>query len=421
MTVSYDPTRHADREDPYPVYRRLRDEAPVHWAPDLRCWIVSRYDDVMHVLKTPTTYSSRAMFTLLMNGGEDSTPKLNFEVVRFLVRMAIKTRMNPLGFATARTLVAEDGASHAAMRAIVNRGFTPGKIAAWETRVHAVVEECLAGVRGAQRFDVMRDVAIPVPVTIIAELLGVESDRLADFKRWSDDIVQVMSGSEREDRFNRKFQDVFIDFTNYLNQMARARAKDPRDDLISAIVSGSGGEAALSVREVIQFALLLLVAGNETTTNLIGNGTCALLAHPDQLDRVVKDPTLVPNLIEETLRYDAPIQIVFRTATVDVELHGTTIRKGEMVGALVGSANRDERHFADPDQFDVTRNPQAHLGFGFGHHFCLGAALARLEARCAFEALVPELAGFAPPVAAMPMVDSFLIRGRKQIPLERAG
>ncbi len=419
MTISYDPTRPADRENPYPVYRRLRDEAPVHWAPDLRCWIVSRYDDVMHVLKTPTTYSSRAMFTLLMNGGEDSAPPLNFEIVKFLARMAVKTRMNPLGFATARTLIAEDGASHASMRAIVNRGFTPRKIAAWENRVQAVVDECISGVRSAQRFDVVGDVAIPVPVSIIAELLGVESERLSDFKRWSDSVVHVASGAGRANRFSREFQDVFIDFSNYLKRMARERAKHPRDDVISAIVCGSDGDSALSVREVIQFALLLLVAGNETTTNLIGNGTCALLANPDQLDRVVKNPELVPNLIEETLRYDAPIQIVFRTATEDVKLYGTTIKQGEMIGALLGSANRDERQFSDPDRFDVTRSPAAHVGFGFGHHFCLGASLARLEARAAFEALVPELPGFAPPTAEMPMVDSFLVRGRKRIELER--
>jgi len=419
MTISFDPTRLTDRDDPYPVYRRLRDEAPVHWAPDIGCWIVSRYDDVMHVLKTPATYSSRAMFTMLMNGGEENPP-LTLEVMKFLARMAIKTRMNPLGFNTARSLIAEDGASHASMRAIVNRGFTPRKIAAWESRAHEIAQECIGRMRTVQRFDVVRDLAIPIPVTIIAELLGVEPERLEDFKRWSDSVVQVASGSGRTNRFGREFQNVFIDFSNYLKRMVQERQRAPRDDLISTIVGAADGETGLSMLELIQFTLLLLVAGNETTTNLIGNGTHALLAHPEQLDHVVKDPDLIPSLIEETLRYDAPIQIVFRNATEDTELHGTRIRKGEAVGVLIGSANRDERQFEDPDAFDVTRAPRAHVAFGFGHHFCLGASLARLEARAAFEAIIPELSGFAPPARPMPLVDSFLVRGRSCIELERA-
>ena len=419
MALSYDPTRRDAREDPYPIYRQLRDESPLHWAPDMGIWVVSRYADVMHILKTPATYSSRAMFTLLMNGGNETTPPLTLEMLKFIVRLGLKTRMNPLGFATARNLIAEDGDSHSQMRAIVNRGFTPRKIGEWEARAREVVEQCVAPLRGSDRFDVMTDLAIPLPVTIIAELLGVERERHADFKRWSNSIVDVATGPGRDDRFSRKFQDVFIDFTNYLKKIAAERRREPRDDLISAIVA-SEGEAALQTREIVQFGLLLLVAGNETTTNLIGNGANAVLDHPDQLDLVVKDPSLIPQLIEETLRFDAPVQIVFRTLTEDVELHGQTMKKGQIVGLLVGSANRDERRFENPDSFDITRNTQGHVGFGFGHHFCLGASLARLEAKAAFEGLIPELPRFVKRAAASEMVDSFLVRGRRGIELERA-
>jgi cytochrome P450 len=419
MSVSYDPTWRDFRDDPYPIYQQLRDESPVHWAPDLNCWVVSRYADVMHVLKTPTVFSSRAMFTLLMNGGEDKPPPLTLQTASFLARMAFRTRMNPMGFASARNLIAEDGDSHTSLRAIVNRGFSPRRIAAWDTRVREVVESCMQNVRGSNRCDVMRDLAIPLPVTIIAELLGVEAERHADFKRWSNGVIDVATGPGRDDRFNRTFQEVFIEFTNYLKRMSRERKQNPRDDLISVIVSGGAG-AALSVREVIQFALLLLVAGNETTTNLIGNGTRALVANPDQLDQLVKDPDRVPQLIEETLRYDAPVQIVFRNATRDVEMHGQKIRAGQVVAALIGSANRDERQFPDPDRFDLDRDVRGHLGFGFGHHFCLGASLARLEARAAFDALVPELPRFAAVDGGEAWVDSCLVRGRSKFELERA-
>jgi len=212
---------------------------------------------------------------------------------------------------------------------------------------------------------------------------------------------------------------VILELIPYLRGIAEARRRRPADDLVSTIVAQQDGENALTIREVIQFAMLLLVAGNETTTNLIGNAVTALLDHPDQLARVAGDPSLVPAAIEETLRYDAPVQILFRNATQDVEIAGAKIPKGAYVALLLGSANRDERSFPDPDRFDVTRDPQGHLGFGFGKHFCLGASLARMEARVALEALVtelPRLEGGRP----RELVDSFLVRGPRSLELRRA-
>ena len=193
----------------------------------------------------------------------------------------------------------------------------------------------------------------------------------------------------------------------------------PADDLVSAIAAQQEGGNALTTREVVQFVMLLLVAGNETTTNLIGNAVTALLDHPDQLARVAADPSLVPAAIEETLRYDAPVQILFRVATQDVELAGTRIPKGATVAPLLGSANRDERNFPDPDRFDVGRDPQGHVGFGFGKHFCLGASLARLEARIALAALAPELLRLERQ-GPREVVDSFLVRGPRRLELHRA-
>jgi cytochrome P450 len=286
MTPDYDPCLPDWRDDPYPHYRELRDCAPVHFAPSTQAYCVSRYDDVMYVLRNPELFSSRAMFTVLMNNGREGAPPLTWPVVRFLVRFWWHTRMDPRRFMTARNLIAEDGESHSAMRSIVNRGFTPRRIAAWEGRVREIVDACLAKLRNGEGFDLIEDLAIPLPVTIIAEMLGIAPDKRRDFKRWSDAIIDVATGPGRADPFSEKAQRTIIELTRYFQGVAEERRSQPTQDLVSAIVAEQDGGAALTVREVIQFVMILLVAGNETTTNLIGNAVNALLDHPDQLDPV---------------------------------------------------------------------------------------------------------------------------------------
>jgi len=419
MDVAFDPLA-LDAEDPYPAYRRMRDEAPVHYSAARRMYSVTRFDDVMHVLKTPEIFSSRAMFTMIMAGGSESLPPLRWNFIRFVAKMVWRARLNPLEFHTARNLIAEDGESHTAMRAIVNRGFTPRRIASWEGRIRELVEVCAAPLRRGEPFDVVRGLAVPVPVTIIAEMLGVPSERIGDFKRWSDLVIEVATGAGRENQFDPKYADALVELMTYAKGLARDRRLHPTDDLISTIVAEQDGEMGLTDREVIQFVMLLLVAGNETTTNLIGNIANALLDHPDQAELVASDPDLIPALVEEGLRYDTPVQVVFRTATSDSEIRGTRIPKGYFVAAFLGSANRDERRFPDPDRLDVMRAPQGFPGFGFGKHFCLGASLARLETRVALEALVPELPRLRRVEERIPRVDSFLVRGPKRLELRRA-
>jgi len=280
------------------------------------------------------------------------------------------------------------------------------------------VAACLAGLR-ADEFDVVRDLAVPLPVTMIAEMLGIEPERRHDFKRWSDTVIDNATGAGRANPFGKAVLDAFAEMTTYVVRIARERRRKPAVDLISQLVSIGGGEG-LSPLELVQFVTLLLVAGNETTTNLIGNATAALLDHPEQLARVAADPSLVPSLIEETVRFDAPVQLVFREALADVELAGVRIPAGSIVVPLIGSANRDERRFPDPDRFDVARNPQGHVGFGFGKHFCLGASLARLEAKVALEALVPELRHRRRRDAQLARIDSFLVRGPSRLMLSEA-
>ena len=409
----------ATHDDPYPIYRHLRDEAPVHYSKERRVWSVTRFDDVMHVLKSPEVFSSRAMFKLLMAGGSESI-QITWQTIPFLWKMIWKLRMNPLEFATARNLIAEDGERHSSMRAIVNRGFTPRQISAWEPRVREVCEQYVAPLRRGQPFDLMADLAVPVPVTIIAEMLGVPSARMSDFKRWSDAVIATVTGPEREHRFARRNREPFLEMIAAMQEFARDRRAHPRDDLISTIVAEQDGDVALTDREVVQFVILLLIAGNETTTNLIGNVTQALFDQPDVLRAVAADPSRAAALVEEGLRYDSPVQVVFRNTMQDTEIRGVRIPKGQYVGAFLGSANRDERRFADPDRLDLDRDLSGFPGFGFGKHFCLGASLARLEARVVFESLVPELLRLERTERALTRIDSFLIRGPKRFPLQRA-
>ena len=419
MNADRDPLSPVWRDDPYPCYRALREQAPVAFSASTNAWCVSRYDDVMFVLRNPELFSSRAMFTFLMNNGSDGAPPITWGMLGFLARFVFQVRMNPFGYLSARNLIAEDGESHTTMRGIVNRGFTPRRIAAWDGKARELVADAMAKLRRGEEFDLIEDLAVPLPVTIISEMLGVEPERQRDFKRWSDTLIFAIAGPGRANPFQRRIVDTFMELLSYLKRITGERKRHPTDDLISLLVSEQEGEVALSTREVVQFVMLLLVAGNETTTNLIGNATAALLDHPDELTRLAADPALIPGAVEEALRFDSPIQVVFRTATQDVELAGVKIPKGAYVAPLLGSANRDERRYPDPDRFDITRNPQGHVGFGFGKHFCLGASLARLEARIALEALAPELVRLERE-GPREVVDSFLVRGPRKLALRPA-
>ena len=417
--LEFDPL--VSQDDPYPTYRHLRDEAPVHFSERRRMWSVTRFDDVMHVLKSPELFSSRAMFTMIMAGGYEKLPPLSPGLLWFIWNIFWRARLNPFEFWTARNLIAEDGERHSSMRAIVNRGFTPRRIAAWEPRIRELVMRCMAPLRRGETFDVMADLAIPVPVATIAEMLGVPAELHADFKRWSDHVIHMTTGPERNRaRFDRRNMGPVLEFILAMRGLARDRRTSPRDDLISTILAEQEGETALTDREVIQFVLLLLVAGNETTTNLIGNLANALFEHRDVMRAVAADPGLVPALVEEGLRYDSPVQVVFRRTTADTEIRGVRIPRNGYVAVFLGSANRDERRFSEPDRLDLDRDLSGFPGFGFGKHFCLGASLARLEARVAFEALVPELPRLERADGAIAHVDSFLVRGPKRLALRCA-
>ncbi len=379
--MSFNPFEPAFKADPYAVYAELRDHAPAP-EPNLNFWPISRYDDVSYVLKNAALFSSAAM------------------------------GVGPLGAdgKGTRSIISSDPPDHTQLRGLVNRAFTPRMVAGMEPRIRQITCDLLARVAPSGRMDVVDDLAMPLPVTIIAEILGVEASRRDDFKRWSNAVVANPGAPADGDRARdiAEFQQFFAD-------IVEERRRTPKDDLVSALVRAEGADETLTNDEIIGFAMLLLIAGNETTTNLIGNAMLALTEHPDELRKVADDPSLIPSMVEEALRYDSPVQFLFRMTTEEVNVGGAVIPKGSAVVPIYASGNRDDRKYADAARFDVTRNPQGHLAFGQGIHFCLGAPLARLEARVAFEELL-HLRGLQRTGEAE-RIDSLFLRGLKHLPL----
>lgn len=415
MTIEFDPFQDLRTSDSSALYKELRDRAPVHWSPKGEIFSVSRHEDVHAVLKDAETFSSEAMRNVLNSAlMMPITPRYAKALLLFLFRI----RLNPFSVLKVGNLISLDGKRHSELRQIVGRGFTPRSIAAWQPRIESIVEEYVARMRKCSEIDVVEDLAVPLPTIIIAEMLGVDADRRDDFKNWSSGIIDVASGAAKENVLDSGVLDDIGGLFLYLRQVIKERRKEPRDDLISALVDPRQ-DAVLGELDVIQFVILLLVAGNETTTNLIGNAVNALIDHPDQLDRVLDDPSLIPGLVEEALRFEPPLTVVFRNTTRDVEMAGVTLPKGRNVALLMASANRDERQFENPELFDVGRDASGHLGFGFGVHFCLGSSLARLQARAALTALVPELREFRSRGKPSELIDSFLVRGRTSLELVR--
>jgi len=280
MPINYTPFSQDVRQGPYPYYAELRHLAPVYQVEGAGLWTVARYDDVLTVLKDHQSFSSAPM---------------NFQ----------SARESFLG-GNAATIIGSDPPDHTRLRNLVNRGFTPRRIAALEPRIRAIADDLVAGLSNRAQFDVIADFAIPLPVTVIAEMLGVEPARHVEFKRWSDSVVTLISGAPTDDQ-RPLLQGHLAAFRDYFLGVVDERTAHPREDLISTLVRAKEAEKALTAQEVIAFAALLLVAGNETTTNLIGNAIPALLDHPDELAKVRDNPALVSNLVEEALRYDAPV------------------------------------------------------------------------------------------------------------------
>jgi len=359
----------AFKRDPYPFYARLRAEAPVccisvpggHTA-----WLVTRYDDVVRVLKDDCFVKDR--FKSL---APEHTTKLSWIPKAFM----------PL----AHNMLDQDPPDHTRLRALVHKAFTPRLVEAMRVRVERLTNEMVDAAERRGRMDLIGDYALPLPATIIAEMLGIDPRDRHKFHHWSSEFV---STDFSKWRMALAFPSVLA-FMRYVRKLIRRRRVKPGDDLASALVCAEEAGNQLSEDELLAMIVLLLIAGHETTVNLIGNGMLALFSHPEQMERLRSDPALIKSAVEELLRYDGPVETsTERFAREDVTVAEATIPAGALVFAVLASANRDERQFKNPDTLDLGRENNNHLAFGFGAHYCLGAPLARLEAQIAINTLL---------------------------------
>ncbi len=356
--------------DPYPVYRQLRDMDDPYWLPNTQpikshgMWLFSRYDEVANILK------------------------LNGPLSKQISRVRLPEDTMPMDF----TMLQQDPPEHTRLRNLVKQAFTPERIKALEHRIGQITDELITRITTRTTGDFVTDIALPLPLMVIASLMGIPFKEHGTFGRWITSILvgfdSVIANTEILNRQKLATHDLI----NYFNQLIEKRRHEPRDDLISALIEAHDNQDKLTADELLGMCILLLVAGYETTVNLLGTGLYALLRHPEQFDLLRQNPEYLPSAIEEMLRFESPLQrSTFRITTEDCELGGKQFLKGEQICAVIGAANRDPAQFPQPDTFDITRTPNRHLAFGLGIHTCLGATLARTEALITFGRIIEYL------------------------------
>jgi pimeloyl-[acyl-carrier protein] synthase len=360
--------------NPYPLYRRLRTEDPVHWDPYLHAWVVTRYADVITVLhdfsadRTPTPEQFAAM----------GLPELG-----------------PIAQVMMRQMLFLDAPAHTRLRTLASMAFTPARVAALREHIREIVDELMKPLLRRGRMDVIGDLAAPLPAIVTAEMLGVpvaDSDQL---KEWSADFAEVLGNFQHNpDRASRTLRCV-ENMTRYFREAIARLKREPREGLIHSFMTAEIDGDRLTEEEIIANCIVTMVGGQETTTNLIGNGVLSLLRNPSELQRLREDLTLIPSAVEELLRYESPSQHTARIAPCDTLLGGRRIRKGQAVIAVMGAGNRDPERFPDPDRLDLSRADNRHLAFGWASHFCFGAALARIEGQLVFEAIARQTTNLA--------------------------
>jgi cytochrome P450 len=387
------------KSNPFPYYARLREEAPVFRIKGLAnepAWLVTRYEDVHSVLKHANLSKDR-----MANMAEENK-----------ARMALLMKFfGPLS----QSMLNKDPPDHTRLRTLVHKAFTPKYVERLRSRVQSLVDELLEKGRRKGSMELVDEYALMVPITIIAEMLGVPKSDYRKFQRWSNRLISNTNPLD----LVLAIPTVMM-FGRYLRNLIAQRRAAPGEDLLSALIQAEESGDKLTPDELLSMVLLLLIAGHETTVNLIAGGTLALLQHPEQLERLRKDPALIGPAVEELLRYASPVEIsTERFTREDFTVAGVTIPRGQLVLAVIGSANHDPNHFKAPDALDLGREPNKHLSFGMGIHYCLGAPLARLEGQIALQTLVDRFPNLrlAKPVESIPWRTGILMRGPKRLPV----
>jgi cytochrome P450 len=392
-------------QDPYPIYRRLRQEAPVFWSENWKAWVVSRFGDVAKSLKDNENLSNENRQGLLFEG-------LSAEE---------REKLAPLRhYFAQKDVIGSDPPDHVRMRALVQKAFTPKTVASLEPRTRALAREMIGNPQAAGRFDFIQEVAHPLPVVLIAEMLGAPSQDRNLFKRWSSDILSFQGTGQTVYSVASKSQTALLELFAYMNRLIDQRRAEPKEDVITALAFAEESGQCFSRDELLATCNTLLTAGHETTTNLIGNLVHLLLTHPQQWAALNASPILIGPAVEEALRFEAPKQRNFRRVKKRHEFGGAEFSEDEMVFQLIGSANRDPENTENPDVFDITRSKIEHLSFGSGIHFCLGAPLARMEARVVLETLLELMPDVEIVPGSLQWQERVQLRGPKALVVEGA-
>jgi pimeloyl-[acyl-carrier protein] synthase len=381
--------------DPYPLYHRLQTEDPVHWDAFLHAWVVTRYADVVHVLHT---FSANC------------TPS-----PEHLCAMGLSA-LNPIAQLLIKQMLFMDGSAHGRLRSLASAAFTPRRIEALRSHIQEIVDGLLDAVEDKGQIELISEFAAPLPAIVTAEMLGLPASDHAQLKAWSADFAEMLGNFQlNPDRVPHVLRSV-QDMTSYFRSAIRQQ-RYRQEGLINALLTADVEGDRLTEEEVIANSILIMVGGQETTTNLIGNGIVSLMRNPDQLEKLRSDLSLIPSAVEELLRYESPSQQTARLAPYDVELGGKSIRKGQTVRAVMAAANRDPERFADPDRLDITRKDNRHLAFGWAAHFCFGAPLGRLEGQVAFETILRRLPNLSLAPAPLVWRENLGLRGLKALPV----
>lgn len=407
------PGPHAERPA---LFAELRERGPVfHTSTDL--WVVSRFEDVRELLSTPERFSSRPN----PYQPKSDQPEQEMDPVALERLMAIASVMpvDLTELTEANSIAAADPPQHTRMRRIVSRGFTPARIEKLRGTIDEIVDRCLADAGDLDGFDVVSQLAVPLPVEMISNILGLDDADYAQVKRWSDSFAVAVGEGSQTTEAQVAMLETLKEFSGVFVPLVEARRKQPQDDVVSAMVRAVDDDTLTTV-ETLMVAITIMVAGNETSTNLIGNMTVELLKNPDQLRLLLDHPELLAGAVEEANRLTTPIQVNFREALEDTEVGGTLIPKGAIVAVHLAAANRDPRQFPDPDRFIIDRPRERSLAFGHGIHFCLGAHLATQEVNAAMGKLVPHLEHLKLSDAPLLPNPSAILNGWQRVELVRA-